>query len=31
MFIMLNDALDEGFIGLSTMDNPWDKMDGDKY
>lgn len=28
---MLNEALDEGFIGLSTMDNPWDKMDGDKY
>ena len=28
---MLNDALDEGFIGLSTMDNPWDKMDGDRY
>ncbi|WP_188049897.1 amidohydrolase family protein [Flavobacterium sp. GP15] len=31
MFNMLNDALDEGFIGLSTMDNPWDKMDGDRY
>ena len=31
MLQMLNDALDEGFIGLSTMDNPWDKMDGDKY
>lgn len=31
MFKMLNDALDEGFIGLSTMDNPWDKMDGDRY
>ena len=28
---MLNDALDEGFIGLSSMDNPWDKMDGDRY
>ncbi|MEO8933064.1 MAG: hypothetical protein ABI295_02060 [Xanthomarina sp.] len=28
---MLHDALDEGFIGLSTMDNPWDKMDGDRY
>lgn len=25
MFIMLNDPLDEGFIGLSTMDNPWIK------
>ncbi len=31
MLQMLNDALDEGFIGLSTMDNPWDKMDGDRY
>lgn len=28
---LLNDALDEGFLGLSTMDNPWDKMDGDRY
>ena len=28
---MLSEALDEGFIGLSTMDNPWDKMDGDRY
>ncbi len=28
---LLNEALDEGFLGLSTMDNPWDKMDGDKY
>ncbi|GGW72915.1 N-acyl-D-aspartate/D-glutamate deacylase [Winogradskyella epiphytica] len=31
MYNMLNEALDEGFIGLSTMDNPWDKMDGDRY
>lgn len=31
MIKMLDDALDEGFIGLSTMDNPWDKMDGDRY
>lgn len=31
MLNMLDDALDEGFIGLSTMDNPWDKMDGDRY
>ena len=31
MLNMLNDALDEGFLGLSTMDNPWDKMDGDRY
>lgn len=28
---LLNEALDEGFIGLSTMDSPWDKMDGEKY
>lgn len=28
---MLNEALDEGFLGLSTMDSPWDKMDGDRY
>lgn len=28
---ILNDALDAGFLGLSTMDNPWDKMDGDRY
>lgn len=28
---LLEEALDEGFVGLSTMDNPWDKMDGDKY
>lgn len=28
---LLKEALDEGFLGLSTMDNPWDKMDGDKY
>lgn len=31
MFQLLDDALDEGFVGLSTMDNPWDKMDGDRY
>src|SRR5690606_342169 len=28
---MLNDASDEGIIDSSTMDNPWDKMDGDSY
>ncbi len=28
---LLNEALDDGFLGLSTMDNPWDKMDGEKY
>lgn len=31
MYDLLKEALDEGFVGLSTMDNPWDKMDGDKY
>ncbi len=28
---MLNEALDAGFFGLSTMDSPWDKMDGNRY
>lgn len=28
---MLNEALDAGFLGMSTMDSPWDKMDGNKY
>ncbi|GAA3384772.1 N-acyl-D-amino-acid deacylase family protein [Cryptosporangium minutisporangium] len=28
---LLSDALDAGFIGLSTMTNPWDKLDGDRY
>lgn len=28
---LLNEALDEGFLGLSTMDNPWDKLDGDAF
>lgn len=28
---LLRDALNSGFLGLSTMDNPWDKMDGEKY
>ncbi len=28
---MLNECLDEGFLGLSTMDSPWDKMDGIRY
>ncbi len=31
MNTLLNEALDEGFLGLSTMDNPWDKMDGNRY
>ena len=27
----LEDALDQGFLGLSTMTNPWDKLDGDRF
>jgi N-acyl-D-aspartate/D-glutamate deacylase len=27
----LEDALDHGFLGLSTMTNPWDKLDGDRH
>ncbi|MBS9375260.1 N-acyl-D-amino-acid deacylase family protein [Rhodococcus sp. B50] len=27
----VEDALDAGFLGVSTMTNPWDKMDGDRY
>lgn len=27
---MLTEALDAGFLGLSTMTNPWDKVDGDR-
>jgi N-acyl-D-aspartate/D-glutamate deacylase len=27
----LSDALDHGFLGLSTMTNPWDKLDGDRF
>ena len=27
----LNRAIDAGFLGLSTMTNPWDKLDGDRY
>ena len=27
----LEEAIDAGFLGLSTMDSPWDKMDGEKY
>lgn len=27
----IEDALDAGFLGVSTMTNPWDKMDGDRY
>jgi N-acyl-D-aspartate/D-glutamate deacylase len=28
---LLGEALDAGFLGLSTMDNPWDKLDGDRF
>ncbi len=31
MRAILSDALDAGFVGLSTMTNPWDKLDGDRY
>jgi N-acyl-D-aspartate/D-glutamate deacylase len=27
---LLSEALDCGFVGLSTMGNPWDKLDGDR-
>lgn len=27
----LGEALDAGFLGLSTMTNPWDKLDGDRF
>jgi N-acyl-D-aspartate/D-glutamate deacylase len=27
----LEDALDHGFLGLSSMTNPWDKLDGDRH
>jgi len=27
---LLEDALDEGLLGLSSMTNPWDKLDGDR-
>lgn len=27
----LIEALDAGFLDLSTMTNPWDKLDGDRY
>lgn len=27
----LNEGLDLGLIGLSSMTNPWDKVDGDRY
>ncbi len=27
----LASALDEGFLGMSSMTNPWDKLDGERY
>lgn len=27
----IEEALDAGFLGVSTMTNPWDKLDGDRY
>ncbi|MGN0062696.1 MAG: amidohydrolase family protein [Nocardioides sp.] len=27
----IEEALDAGFMGVSTMTNPWDKLDGDRY
>ncbi len=27
----LSEALDAGMLGMSTMTNPWDKLDGDRY
>jgi N-acyl-D-aspartate/D-glutamate deacylase len=31
METMLESAIDAGFLGLSTMTNPWDKVGGDRY
>jgi N-acyl-D-aspartate/D-glutamate deacylase len=31
MEALLEDALDAGFVGLSTMTNPFDKLDGDRH
>ncbi len=28
---LLEDALDQGFLGMSSMTNPWDKLDGDRF
>lgn len=28
---LLENALDAGFLGLSSMTTPWDKLDGDRY
>jgi N-acyl-D-aspartate/D-glutamate deacylase len=31
MAALLEGALAAGFVGLSTMTNPWDKLDGDRF
>jgi N-acyl-D-aspartate/D-glutamate deacylase len=31
MIAMVNDAMQAGFVGLSTMTNPWDKLAGDRF
>jgi N-acyl-D-aspartate/D-glutamate deacylase len=31
MEALLEDALAAGFLGLSTMTNPWDKLDGERF
>ncbi len=31
METLVQEALDAGYVGLSTMTNPWDKLDGDRY
>jgi N-acyl-D-aspartate/D-glutamate deacylase len=31
MLEAVDDALDAGFLGVSGMTNPWDKLDGDRY
>jgi N-acyl-D-aspartate/D-glutamate deacylase len=31
MHDMLTEALDAGYLGMSTMTNPWDKLDGDRF
>jgi N-acyl-D-aspartate/D-glutamate deacylase len=31
MEAMLEEALDEGLLGLSTMTNPWDKVGGERF
>jgi len=31
MEALLHDALDAGFLGMSSMTNPWDKVGGERY